>query len=629
MADAKTGRNDPCWCGSGKKYKRCHLDRDERIERELRAVTRAKHDDQNSILLNVYAPTLPNFEERVVGPAEAVRRTLITEIGASSLAGREAAEALERTLEGLEAQIETIASRHSRAFWLHLIRRLDPEPIGESSEWTVTLYRRILDLAVLKHGLPEMGEQEFGSVVHGGIFGASRVLKRLSDEDLIAVQQLEFLAYEYGATAAAFRRVGKGAVLDPVSGEWFGAPADPEVEDLMILSDQRSERYGDLGAVYGMLADASPDRLSRDTTPMHLITPVVNVARVPPDWFKGLSGLEFARPMTFNFATLSIQDTRKLLNLFAQEVELATGAEPDVILATLWALSTKAMFAGRENPLADAQLVRTGYRPFSSSGERYDEFLQDHGEFLAVWWEQIREEKLDRESAAARLKVGLESLTYTEETIASISLWDRLPAKAILPAEGEDFFLLDYSAFPAVLSGLLGEVGLLDGSPANIKGRTFEEEVAARVRAAGLEVWMETAELIAEDGSRREIDLGVVCDTTLFVIECKAFAQNPRVDRGDFAAFKGRRETLERYLGQAATLSAFLARMRVGRNFEIPSIVSRVEPVLCTAAVEYLWTLEDDELWIEEPRRMPRICVADELIDNLFGNDPIDYPIPR
>jgi preprotein translocase subunit SecA len=23
-ADAKLGRNDPCWCGSGKKYKRCH-----------------------------------------------------------------------------------------------------------------------------------------------------------------------------------------------------------------------------------------------------------------------------------------------------------------------------------------------------------------------------------------------------------------------------------------------------------------------------------------------------------------------------------------------------------------------------------------------------------------------------
>ncbi|HIG53357.1 MAG TPA: hypothetical protein EYG11_12075 [Candidatus Latescibacteria bacterium] len=26
--EVKPGRNDPCWCGSGKKYKKCHLDAD-------------------------------------------------------------------------------------------------------------------------------------------------------------------------------------------------------------------------------------------------------------------------------------------------------------------------------------------------------------------------------------------------------------------------------------------------------------------------------------------------------------------------------------------------------------------------------------------------------------------------
>ena len=28
----KPGRNDPCWCGSGNKYKKCHIDFDEKIE---------------------------------------------------------------------------------------------------------------------------------------------------------------------------------------------------------------------------------------------------------------------------------------------------------------------------------------------------------------------------------------------------------------------------------------------------------------------------------------------------------------------------------------------------------------------------------------------------------------------
>ena len=36
---AKPGRNDPCHCGSGKKYKRCCLAKDEQDERALVAAT--------------------------------------------------------------------------------------------------------------------------------------------------------------------------------------------------------------------------------------------------------------------------------------------------------------------------------------------------------------------------------------------------------------------------------------------------------------------------------------------------------------------------------------------------------------------------------------------------------------
>jgi uncharacterized protein YecA (UPF0149 family) len=34
--DIKPGRNEPCWCGSGKKYKKCHL-----TEEEHKAAERA------------------------------------------------------------------------------------------------------------------------------------------------------------------------------------------------------------------------------------------------------------------------------------------------------------------------------------------------------------------------------------------------------------------------------------------------------------------------------------------------------------------------------------------------------------------------------------------------------------
>mgnify|MGYP000089843937 CR=1 FL=1 len=36
------GRNDPCHCGSLKKYKQCHLDKDEQAAREARAKATAE-----------------------------------------------------------------------------------------------------------------------------------------------------------------------------------------------------------------------------------------------------------------------------------------------------------------------------------------------------------------------------------------------------------------------------------------------------------------------------------------------------------------------------------------------------------------------------------------------------------
>ncbi len=33
------GRNEPCWCGSGKKYKACHQEKDERKRASERAAS--------------------------------------------------------------------------------------------------------------------------------------------------------------------------------------------------------------------------------------------------------------------------------------------------------------------------------------------------------------------------------------------------------------------------------------------------------------------------------------------------------------------------------------------------------------------------------------------------------------
>lgn len=46
------GRNDLCWCGSGKKYKKCHLPKDEAKQREANyaALVAARTNKANGIV---------------------------------------------------------------------------------------------------------------------------------------------------------------------------------------------------------------------------------------------------------------------------------------------------------------------------------------------------------------------------------------------------------------------------------------------------------------------------------------------------------------------------------------------------------------------------------------------------
>ncbi len=66
------GRNDPCPCGSGKKYKQCHLDADEKAAREARAKAQAEAEKNAPVVeasKDGEKPSLkshdkPNFHEQ-------------------------------------------------------------------------------------------------------------------------------------------------------------------------------------------------------------------------------------------------------------------------------------------------------------------------------------------------------------------------------------------------------------------------------------------------------------------------------------------------------------------------------------------------------------------------------------
>lgn len=59
----KTGRNDPCPCGSGNKYKRCCLEKDEAAEREARASLNAARQAEFDALYDSLSQELDEAEE--------------------------------------------------------------------------------------------------------------------------------------------------------------------------------------------------------------------------------------------------------------------------------------------------------------------------------------------------------------------------------------------------------------------------------------------------------------------------------------------------------------------------------------------------------------------------------------
>jgi methionyl aminopeptidase len=56
MAEATRGRNELCWCGSGKKYKKCHLEADANAAAERNAAVAPRARDIFEIRESIFAP---------------------------------------------------------------------------------------------------------------------------------------------------------------------------------------------------------------------------------------------------------------------------------------------------------------------------------------------------------------------------------------------------------------------------------------------------------------------------------------------------------------------------------------------------------------------------------------------
>lgn len=282
----KIGHNEPCWCGSGKKYKYCHLN-SEISNSLIRVTSKPVHVDMLTEQLAAARSRTRNYAARVTASTDALRTELVERIG-GGLEGKDAGLALRDYIVALENAMPPLLANHSRFFWLQLARRWPPDPIGGCSVWSAILYRRIFILAVLKHS----GASADDEFVRYPTWGATRVTPaKITEQDILSLGAAEYLAYELNFAASAFRRVNKGASLEVVDGE-PRAIANKDLKWLLKSLDNRTERYGTLSSPYGAVVDImlDPDARTPSTPPIAMAF-VPNVQRIPGEALAQHQGL--------------------------------------------------------------------------------------------------------------------------------------------------------------------------------------------------------------------------------------------------------------------------------------------------------------------------------------------------
>ena len=157
--------NDPCWCGSGRKYKRCHKRAEGRV---LPGVVSPMREVPGHIGRPPYADTgdVPERNEPAVKSADVIERMRV--------AGRLAAEILRLAGEAVRPGLTT-DELDAYVHQLHIERECYPSPLNYH-RYPKSVCTSITE--VICHGIPDSRELQDGDIVnlditvyHDGVHG--------------------------------------------------------------------------------------------------------------------------------------------------------------------------------------------------------------------------------------------------------------------------------------------------------------------------------------------------------------------------------------------------------------------------------------------------------------------------
>lgn len=653
MTKRKVGRNDPCPCGSGKKYKNCCLlwGNFEKPVPEILFTADSASLRMNYLLSNM---GLNEFFRAYKGPAMAVEKSVMATLPASP-SKRESEKALLLWKDKIEEEIERLCSNHSKYYWLFLLRRIFPETTEPYDRPTTPyLHRTSFNLAVLKYGNSNQVEEfvtvpgsfdmeqyisteepyngetidsdAAGTVEIGSgdelreVIRPSIIPRQITRKDAINIYQIEYLALEYYSITALLRRFWKGGKLKVHGGKYAGVHLPQRVENLVALYDDRQSRYSELLSSFGSITslDKIKEKDNRDDFMLFVPFPNIEKYKIPlvfpgEEFFGGrVKGPIYTEGNPCNFVPcpVSLRPCYEKMCMFRQAIKGRFDLSPEELVAFIIALA-------RHNEdfwLCDLQsrynFFQRGYTLMPST-EDFRQYLEKvYRSMHKNLFGDITPEQTSQ--SCGRL---LDWMTYDEDDFKAISLWDRTGAKLVLPVSGG--FLTDHSAIPAVLASIFSELSLLasgDGEIGQIRGDDFQNEVEKHLNTniTDAEPWICHRKLQFLSRLKRDIDVSLCSSNVLFVVECKAFGVPPAFDRGEPAALGTRKEKLDAALDQVDGLCELLSMERKGRNFELPAKVTHIVSIVASPFPEYVASRGDRYFLTPS---IPRVCTPEEIVE--------------
>lgn len=602
----KIGRNDPCPCGSGKKYKKCCLTG---RERTIAVV------DHASLLMAAELQAASAEAER---PSTSAIHEVVHWLGDGRLLEKaEGCSLVCEMMARIEEVIKGVVAPQSALFWISVLRRLPPI-IGAKYEQTKANISFITQLACTKYGASavpgefvEVPRNEGGS----GWASGRRQVPRVSPAGLARALSILRLCDAFYGLTATYRRIGKGFAYRVAQEELLELPAEPDLTELVELYDRRQDRFATSFGTVGLFC---PDQEMRWTGKHPRIMTVGPATSPPGDGIIELGShrVSLIPPYEVRFG-LGFDDLDGIwpyLDLVREPFERRYGISPKDAAICLSALSFIWSGQARNDPLGLMQVITRGGCVVTEHNLR--EYLIGSIPAVSEFHYRARIGSND----ATRIAEGFLRLAWVEPEAIDLQL---MRPQGLIFGHGDRVFV-DLTRVHAFLAHVVADTELA-AELKEIKGGMFEFEVETYLRECGAPVFStgdgRTAKTFIKDKSTLgQADCCRLHGSVLVLIDAKAYKVPQAYDRGDYSAVQTRVGYLRSWLDQADRLADGLRDNPVGSNFDLHALnVTHILTIVCTPYSEYI-PERGSRFFLE--RDTPRVCTPSELRTYLLGHGP-------